>query len=75
MIKICILDWIRAIAAISVVLYHYTTRYNESIGHLLEYPINVTYGYMGVAVFFILSGFLLMLNIDGNTKVQMFIIN
>ena len=56
--RINVFDWMRAAVALFVIIYHYTTRYSELIGHLDNYPINFTYGYMGVTVFFVLSGFL-----------------
>lgn len=59
-------DWLRALSIIFIVLYHYTTRYAESIGHIGKYPLNFTYGYMGVTVFFILSGFLAIYNFNYN---------
>lgn len=63
--KIKELDFFRGISAIFVMLYHYTTRYDLSFGHLKQpYYLNVKYGYMAVAVFFMLSGFLIYLKID-----------
>lgn len=59
------LDLIRAISAIFIMLYHYTTRYEMSIGHIKSnYFLDVKYGYMAVAVFFILSGFLVAFKIN-----------
>lgn len=50
-------DYIRAISALSVVLYHYTTRYDMLFGHLEDYPLYFKRGCYGVLVFFILSGY------------------
>lgn len=60
------LDAFRGIAAILVMLYHYTTRYNQSIGHVKPYPVNVPWGFMAVSVFFIISGFLTIMNLREN---------
>lgn len=57
-------------------MYHYTTRYSELIGHLDNYPINFTYGYMGVTVFFVLSGFLTVYHMrDKNGGVENYFAN
>jgi len=52
-----LLDVLRGGAALCIVLYHYTTRYEEVIGHKEAYVFNVPYGYMAWAVFFILTGY------------------
>lgn len=56
-------DIFRGVSALLIVLYHYTTRYNEVIGHQGHFPINLPWGYMGVSVFFFLSGFLAFMNL------------
>lgn len=52
-------DLLRGLSALLIVLYHYTTRYNDIFGHIKPYPVNVWFGSMGVCVFFSLSGFLI----------------
>lgn len=52
------LDYLRALSAIAVVLFHYTTRYNMLFGHVGDYPVYFSHGSYGVLVFFILSGYL-----------------
>lgn len=39
------LDWLRVISCVLVVLYHYTTRYNE-LFHVHS-GVSVSFGYMG----------------------------
>jgi len=56
------LDVFRGLAAISVVLYHYTTRYNKIFDS--SYSVNLKYGWLGVPVFFILSGFVIYLTVN-----------
>jgi len=51
-------DYLRGISAIAVMLYHYTTRFDQLFGHVESYPIDVNYGSYGVLVFFLLSGYL-----------------
>lgn len=59
-------DYIRALAAMGVVLFHYTTRYNQIYAHLDQNYLDFPYGYMGVTTFFVLSAFLSTANMkDG----------
>jgi peptidoglycan/LPS O-acetylase OafA/YrhL len=60
------LDVFRGLAIISVLLYHYTTRYNEIYGYT-EMPFAFPYGYLGVEFFYIISGFVIYMSIE-NTK-------
>lgn len=60
-IELC--DYIRAIAAILVVLYHYTTRYDQLFGHVARPILQFPWGYMGVAAFFLLSGYLAVITL------------
>lgn len=43
------LDALRGIAALAVVFYHFTTRYNEIFNK--EFAFNFAYGWLGVPVF------------------------
>lgn len=56
------LDALRGIAALSVLFYHYTTRYNEFFGSVSI--VNVVLGWLGVPFFFILSGYVIHLTVD-----------
>jgi peptidoglycan/LPS O-acetylase OafA/YrhL len=71
------LDLLRFLAALSVVLYHYTYRdfmagaYSPlqfvALGHFTKY------GYLGVALFFIISGYVVLRSAVGKTVRQFFI--
>ncbi|MEF3308322.1 acyltransferase [Paenibacillus sp. GYB004] len=65
--RILELDALRGIAALVVILYHYTTRYQEIFQHkepmLFSFPI----GNFGVQLFFIISGFAIYMTLS-NTK-------
>lgn len=61
------LDAIRGIAALSVVLFHYTTKYNEIFTPKAMDLFEFNYGHFGVQLFFILSGFVIFMTIN---KVQ-----
>lgn len=52
------LDYIRAISALFIVLFHYTTQYETSIGHVTPWPVNVPWGSRAVNTFFLLTGYL-----------------
>ena len=63
--KIVGLQVIRGGAALVVMLYHYTSRYNDIIylkAHS-SWPINVSWGCYAVIMFFLISGFLTAYNI------------
>lgn len=73
--KIKELDFFRAIAAVLVLLYHYTTRYNISFGHIkTPYYLDVSFGCMGVSIFFILCGFLSILKINSQKSAKKFLV-
>lgn len=63
--RITELDGLRGIAAISVVLYHYTSRFGEKFGSNLTSSIwEFEYGRYGVDLFFIISGFVIFMTIE-----------
>ena len=62
------LDWLRGVAAIFIVLYHYTTRYQEMFGIKDGWIFNVPWGCGAVNAFFLLSGFLTALTLRDDTK-------
>lgn len=57
------LDWIRGISALLIVLYHFTTQYEISIGHITPWRITIPWGCGAVNVFFMLTGFLTVYSI------------
>ncbi len=65
------IDLLRFLAALVVVLYHYTF-IGYAAGELIpvEFPVFNTlsrYGYLGVHLFFIISGFVIMLSAEGRS--------
>lgn len=65
------LDGLRGIAAIFVVLYHFTNRFEEKF-NLDIFPsfINFEYGHYGVQLFFIISGFVIFMSIKRKEEIQ-----
>ena len=58
------LDLIRFVAAVAVVLYHYTARYTSNLTSDPELfksaALFTKYGYLGVNLFFMISGFVIL---------------
>lgn len=57
------LDILRGFAALNVVLYHYTTRYREIYQHDYPAKFDWIYGYYGVELFFVISGFVIYMTL------------
>lgn len=71
------IDLLRFVAALSVVLYHYTFR-NYAAGHYSPIPPSplsaaTKYGFLGVQLFFIISGYVMLLSAQGKTVRQFFV--
>ena len=58
------LDALRGLAAMAVVLFHFTTRYDDLYGHRTEPWFNVPWGHFGVQLFFGISGFVIFMTLD-----------
>ncbi|MBI9061925.1 MAG: acyltransferase [Marinilabiliaceae bacterium] len=72
--RLTVLDAFRGIAALAVVLYHYTIRY--SLLYDFETPSFMQvfkYGYLGVHLFFIISGFVIFMTIQKNNTPLLFL--
>lgn len=67
--RIATLDWLRLVAALAVVAFHYLFRGAAADGYLAEgypeaAPIAI-YGYLGVHLFFLISGYVIAWSADG----------
>jgi peptidoglycan/LPS O-acetylase OafA/YrhL len=69
------LDSLRGIAALIVVLYHYTTRYDEYYGHSIEPLFYFPFGEYGVFLIFIISGFVITLTLDSTKHWSDFLVS
>lgn len=58
------LDALRGIAAFAVVLFHYTTRYDQIYSHATPLNFSLPLGYYGVQLFFLISGFVIFLTLE-----------
>ena len=72
--RIAELDALRGIAVLSVILYHYTSRYNDLYQHKSTYLLNFTLGRLGVQLFFIISGFVIFMTLERCSNIKQFII-
>ena len=66
-------DYLRGLSCLLVILYHYTARYDELFGFNIKPVLTFEMGYMGVATFFILSGYLTIYNLDERISVKNFL--
>lgn len=58
------IDALRGIAAMSVVLFHFTTRLNELYPHTSSAGFSVPSGHYGVNLFFVISGFVIFMTLE-----------
>lgn len=57
-------DALRGIAAMAVVLFHYTTRFDQLFHHASLPSISFPLGHYGVNLFFIISGFVIFMTLE-----------
>jgi peptidoglycan/LPS O-acetylase OafA/YrhL len=69
------LDSLRGLAALGVVLYHYTTSYESHFGSYAQPPLfRFPNGHLGVQLFFCLSGFVILSTIERTQRLKHFAI-
>jgi peptidoglycan/LPS O-acetylase OafA/YrhL len=63
------LDSLRGMAALAVVLFHYTFGYTEVVGkHMPGLDLIATDGHFGIYLFFIISGFVILMTLERSIK-------
>jgi peptidoglycan/LPS O-acetylase OafA/YrhL len=68
------LDALRGLAAVAVMLFHYTYGYDTYIASRSDLPYHVLYGDRGVFLFFILSGFVISWTLARTRRASDFIV-
>ncbi|MEO8152856.1 MAG: acyltransferase [Rhizobacter sp.] len=68
-------DALRGLAAVMVVLFHFTTRYSQKFGHLSEPAFSVPWGNLGVNLFFMVSGFVIFMTLDRVSRPMDFVVS
>jgi peptidoglycan/LPS O-acetylase OafA/YrhL len=69
------LDAIRGIAALMVVLYHYSFRYGQLYGYKVLPLFSIEHGNLGVQLFFIVSGFVIFMTLDKASHITDFVVS
>jgi peptidoglycan/LPS O-acetylase OafA/YrhL len=69
------IDSLRGIAALLVVLFHYTTRFDQVFGHVAPPIFFVPWGWLGVNIFFMISGFVIYMTLDRTRHPMDFIVS
>jgi peptidoglycan/LPS O-acetylase OafA/YrhL len=72
--RILELDAVRGLAALAVVLYHYTTRFDHKVGHVEAPLFEVPWGHYGVELFFLLSGFVIFMTLERTERARDFVV-
>jgi len=66
------LDSLRGIAAVGVLLFHLSTTAND---HYHQWPFEVPWGHFGVELFFVISGFVILMTLEKSAGVTEFLIS
>lgn len=69
------LDVLRGAAALAVVLFHYTSLYGARYGHTNDLIFGFPYGYAGVQLFFMISGFVIFMTLNRTQKPLDFVVS
>ncbi len=69
------LDALRGLAALAVVLFHMTARYDLVYGHTSRPWLSVPWGHYGVQLFFGLSGFVIFMTLERTRRPMDFVVS
>jgi peptidoglycan/LPS O-acetylase OafA/YrhL len=69
------LDVLRGLAAVSVLAFHFTTRFGAIFGHPAPLWLLVPWGERGVDVFFVISGFAIQLSLESTNTAKDFLVS
>lgn len=68
-------DALRGLAALAVVLFHYTTKFHEFFLPGVEPVWELADGHLGVNLFFIISGFVIFMTLERTTRPMDFVVS
>lgn len=68
-------DALRGLAALAVLLFHYTTRYEQLYHHTQPLAWSVPWGHYGVNLFFVISGFVIYMTLHRTQHPMDFIVS
>lgn len=69
------IDALRGIAALLVVLFHFTTRYDDLYHHTAPTLFSVPWGHLGVNLFFMISGYVIFMTLERTTRPLDFVVS
>ncbi|MGL4575978.1 MAG: acyltransferase family protein [Burkholderiaceae bacterium] len=69
------LDGLRGVAALLVLLYHFTTRYDEIFAFSQPLPFGVPHGGLGVSLFFAISGYVIFMTLENIRSARDFVVS
>lgn len=72
MIRLKELDVLRGIAALNVVIFHYTSKFRLNFGHNYSPLYDWELGRYGVELFFMISGFVIFMSLQHNISIEAF---
>lgn len=67
------LDSLRGIAALAVVVFHWTSYYDIAHGHAASMRLRFPWGGFGVHLFFVISGFVITMTLEKTSTIQGFL--
>ena len=69
------LDALRGLAAMAVVLFHFSTRFSELYPQAAPQAWSLSMGHLGVNLFFIISGFVIFMTIERTARPTDFVVS
>jgi peptidoglycan/LPS O-acetylase OafA/YrhL len=74
-VRIGELDALRGLAAVAVMVYHFTYHYGRNVGHLDRPLFELTFGHFGVQLFFMISGFVIFMTLEKTRTAMDFVVS
>jgi peptidoglycan/LPS O-acetylase OafA/YrhL len=69
------IDALRGLAATSVMAFHYTYKYDDFYHFVEKPPFQAPWGYLGVNLFFVISGFVIFMTLDRTRAPMDFVVS